>query len=441
MKEMYPKKGRVILHVDMNSFYASVEMAHDPSLKGKPLAIAGNVEERRGIIITCSYEARKYGVKTTMPLWEAKKLCPNLIVKQPNFDRYRAASMKMFEVLRSYSSLVEPVSIDEGYMDITECFELGSPLVIAQSIQHVLLQEHDLPSSIGIAPNKFLAKMASDMKKPLGITVLRKRDIPSVLWPMPAGEMHGIGKKTAEKLASIGIHTIGDLAKANDVQLKALLGVNGLRLKERANGIDHRPVDPESVYDFKSIGNSTTLSRDISNQHELLVVIEGLAEKVSGRLKRKKVLAQTIGVTIRYKDRKTITRSKKLINPIQKKEELFRAASQLFLKHWNGEAVRLLGVTGSDLTEEGEAFKQLDLFSYEIEARKEPLYQTMEKLREKFGHHIIEKAGEIAPVPKNTIVTDTSFNKDFLQEAKKSTVAQKNANNPASRNENNGEGK
>src|ERR1700719_1222889 len=144
MKEMYPKRGRVILHVDMNSFYASVEMAYDPSLKGKPLAIAGNVEERRGIIVTCSYEARKYGVKTTMPLWEARKLCPMLIVKAPDFNRYRKASIAMFELLRQYSDLVEPVSIDEGYVDITEGYKFGSPLEIARSIQNRILSELDL---------------------------------------------------------------------------------------------------------------------------------------------------------------------------------------------------------------------------------------------------------------------------------------------------------
>ena len=158
---MYPKKGRVILHVDMNSFYASVEMANDTSLKGKPLAIAGDVEERRGIIITCSYEARKFGVKTTMPIWQAKKLCPQLIIQKPNFTRYREASVKMFELLRMYTELVEPVSIDEGYVDITACASLGSPIEIAKNIQTRLLETLDLPCSIGIAPNKFLAKTAS----------------------------------------------------------------------------------------------------------------------------------------------------------------------------------------------------------------------------------------------------------------------------------------
>lgn len=425
MKEMYPKNGRVILHVDMNSFYASVEMAHDPKLKGKAVAIAGNVEERRGIIVTCSYEARSFGVKTTMPLWEAKKLCPHLVVMKPNFERYRAASMAMFEILREYTELVEPVSIDEGYMDITSCYETGSPIEIAQKIQKQILEQLSLPCSIGIAPNKFLAKMASDFKKPLGITVLRKRDIPAVLWPLNAGEMHGVGNKTAEKLSTIGIQTIGDLAKANDVQLKSLLGINGPRLKDRANGTDPRQVDPESVSDFKSIGNSTTLPRDVSTQHELLKVLDSLAEKVSVRLKRKKVVGSSLSITIRYKNRITITRSRKLLNTVSKQEEISSIAKSLFLKHWTGDSVRLLGVTCTDLVDYDHAVRQLDLFSYENEAKKEPLYKTLNQLREKFGKDIIDHAGmhtKDAP----SIGTETSFNKDFLRDFPNKQSEEKN---------------
>ena len=415
MKEMYPKNGRVILHVDMNSFYASVEMAYDPELKGKPLAIAGNVEERRGIIVTCSYEARKFGVKTTMPLWEAKKLCPQLVVMKPNFERYRASSTAMFEILRQYTELVEPVSIDEGYMDITESFSLGSPIEIAESIQNRILKQLDLPCSIGIAPNKFLAKTASDMKKPLGITIMRKRDIPTVLWPLNTNEMHGVGKKTAEKLQTIGIHTIGDLAKGNEIQLKSLLGINGLRIKERANGIDFRLVDPESVSEFKSIGNSTTLPRDISNQQELFQVLEGLAETVSTRLRRKTVMASALAITIRYKDRKTISKSMKLLNPINHQNDISTFAKQLFLKAWNGDPVRLLGITGNDLLEQDHAYKQLDLFSFEKDAKKEPLLKTLSSLREKYGKNIIESAGSHNNEQAENVGTGTSFNKDFLR--------------------------
>ncbi len=415
MKHMYPKNGRVILHVDMNSFYASVEMAYDPSLKGKPLAIAGNPEERRGIIVTCSYEARKYGVKTTMTVHEAKKLCPSLIIKKPNFDRYRAASLGMFEILRQFSDLVEPVSIDEGYVDITDSYELGSPLEIAQRIQKRIDRQLDLPCSIGIAPNKFLAKMASDMKKPMGITVLRKRDIPTVLWPLEIEKMYGVGEKTAQKLRKINIHTIGDLASANEIQLKGLLGINGIRLKEWANGIDHRKVDPDAVTDYKSIGNSTTLPKDLANLQELLAVLESLSETVSIRLKRKEVKAQTISVTIRYKDRTTITRSRKLINPVSGHREIFLQAKDIFLKNWSGEKVRLLGITGNDLISEEYAFKQLDLFTYEKEAEKEPLLKAVEQLKDKYGTEVIEQASRHAKVRKEkTGWTDTSFNKDFL---------------------------
>ncbi|WP_010284512.1 DNA polymerase IV [Bacillus timonensis] len=417
MKEMYPKNGRVILHVDMNSFYASVEMAYDPALQGKPLAIAGNVEERKGIIVTCSYEARAFGVKTTMPLWEAKRKCPNLIVRKPNFERYRSASLAMFDILRSYTDLVEPVSIDEGYLDITDCYEKGSPIEIARSIQETVSKKLLLPCSIGIAPNKFLAKMGSDMKKPLGITVLRKRDVPTILWPMPVGEMHGVGSRTAEKLATINIHTIGDLAKGNDVQLKSLLGINGERIKQRANGIDNRPVDPDAISEFKSIGNSTTLPYDSTDEEELLGVIKRLSNSVGGRIRRKEMLSNNIQLMIRFADRKTVTRSRKLENPIDQDVEIFQAAKHLWKKHWNGEPIRLLGVTAQELVEKHEAFKQLDLFSYEKEAKKEPLLKVIDELKGKYGNEIVSNGIKLPKdkKPRNN-EHGTSFEKDFLSD-------------------------
>ncbi|SFC42541.1 DNA polymerase-4 [Bacillus sp. OV322] len=415
LKEMYPKKGRVILHVDMNSFYASVEMAYDSSLKGKPLAIAGNVEERRGIIVTCSYEARKFGVKTTMPIWEAKKLCPQLILQKPNFERYRKASLAIFDILRQYTEQVEPVSIDEGYLDITECAPLGSPLEIARSIQQRILETMDLPCSIGIAPNKFLAKTASDMKKPMGITILRKRDVPAKLWPLEVGEMHGIGKKTAEKLHSINIMTIGDLAKAQEFSVKNLLGINGVRLKERANGNDGRLVDPESIHDHKSVGNSTTLPKNTSSEKELVAILGKLSEKVAIRLKNKGLVGQKIGVTIRYGNLKTITRSKLTPNPVWLKEDIHALCADLFRKNWDGEKVRLLGVTAFEVKEKETASLQLDLFSFENEAKKEPLYKAMEQLQTKFGKSIIKRGVGTAPDPKTAAIgTETSFNKDLF---------------------------
>lgn len=405
-----PGRARIIFHIDMNSFYASVEMAYDPGLKGKPLAIAGNPEERRGIIVTCSYEARRFGVKTTMPVWEAKKLCPQLIIRKPNFDRYRAMSKKIFALLREYTDLVEPASIDEGYMDVTD-HVTDHPVRMAQQIQQRILKELDLPCSIGIGPNKFLAKTASDMKKPLGITVLRKRDVPQILWPLPTGEMYGVGKKTAEKLKQIGILTIGDLAKGNDIQLRNTLGINGIRLKEWANGNDHRPVNPEAIYDFKSIGNSTTLAKDTVDQTFLLNTLQNLAKTVSARMQNKEVFATTISITIRYNDRTTWTRSQKLENPIQEMADVYAVSKQLFLKHWNGKPVRLLGITGQDLVDKDQAFEQLNLFTYQEIAKQEPLLETIEQLKDKYGEDIITK-GVKKYRPEGQ--TDTGFNKDFL---------------------------
>lgn len=402
---------RIILHVDMNSFYASVETAYDPSLKGKPLAIAGNVEERKGIIVTCSYEARAKGVKATMPLWQARRLCPDLIIRKPNFERYRKASQAMFELLREYTHLVEPVSIDEGYIDLSN-FEGSRPLEIAKLIQERLVEELLLPCSIGIAPNKFLAKMASNMKKPLGITILRKRDIPNTLWPLPVHEMHGVGEKTAEKLNTIGIHTIYDLAHANEVQVKNLLGINGERLIQKANGVDNREVNPNAIYDFKSIGNSTTLAKNTTKENEIREVLKKLCQSVSIRMKRKEVLATKVLVTIRYGNLKTITRSKKLQNPIGEEEDLLQEAEDLFFSHWNEEPIRLLGVTGQELVEKDDAVKQLDLFSFEQDAKDEPILSIIDQINQKYGEQLLKKG--MKGVKKDLPTPGTSFNKDFL---------------------------
>ncbi|WP_066193079.1 DNA polymerase IV [Gracilibacillus timonensis] len=367
----YPKNGRVILHVDMNSFYASVEIADDPSLKGKPLAIAGNPDERKGIIVTSSYEARKKGVKTTMTLWEAKKLCPQLIVRRPKHERYREVSGEIFRILEDYATFVEPVSIDEAFLDITDSYDLGHPVEIAEAIQQHIANDLSLPCSIGIAPNKFLAKMASDMKKPNGITILRKRDIVAKLWPLPIEEMYGIGRKTAAKLNKYDIFTIEDLVESDTVLLKGILGINGERLKTRALGEDPRPVDPEKAASFKSIGSSQTFPHDIVDYDELRGQLRYLADKVEKRLKRKKAVGDSVQLTIRYNDRKTITRRIKLKDYIEMADELFAYAEQLLEQHWNSEPVRLLGVTIQNAVKKEGMTYQLDLFQYLNEREKQ----------------------------------------------------------------------
>ncbi|HWO76078.1 MAG TPA: DNA polymerase IV [Bacillus sp. (in: firmicutes)] len=403
---MYPKNGRIIYHVDCNSYFASCEIAQDPSLEGKPVVVAGNLK-RTGMIVAANYIAREYGVYTTMPLWEARQKCPDLIVREPNFDLYREMSGKIFNYLEQITPLVEPVSIDEAYMDITDCKELGSPLEIAHNLQKEINAHFKIPVSIGIAPCRILSKMASDMKKPLGITVLRRRDVPKVLWPLQVKELHGCGQKTAERLNNIGIMTIGDLAKADKKLLKDLLGKRGLILKEWANGIDNRPIDPSSILEFKTIGNSTTLERNTSEELILVETLRKLAESVSRRIQSKKVVTYNIQITIRYSDFKTITRSQTLLNPVSSVSDLLSNAVHLFKKHWTGDSVRLLGISAHNVVDQKESTKQLDLFGFEEEARevekKEPLHKALDTLKLKFGESIIKTGADLVDKQEKSV--------------------------------------
>ncbi|WP_107838589.1 DNA polymerase IV [Metasolibacillus meyeri] len=408
--------SRVIVHIDMNCFYASVEQVFDVSLKGKPIAIAGNPKERRGIIITCSYEARAFGVKTTMTVYEAKKLCPELLILPPDFERYRHASKQFFKLLREYTELVEPVSIDESYMDISELSTKRHAMEIVEEIQQRIYTELQLPCSLGVAPNKFLAKTASDMKKPMGITVLRKRDVPEKLWPLPVIAMHGVGKKTANKLATIGVTTIEQLAKVESHKVRQLLGINGERLKEKANGEDRREVDPNSIYDTKSVGNSTTLPRDETDYEALQLIIQKLSAKVAERLKAKRLAGTTVTVYIRDADWHNQTRSKSLKNAIVGEAEIFEIAWSLFTKHWDDAPVRLLGVTVSNVTDQQHITQQLGLFDYEEQIKDEPIVELMQQLERKFGKEVIKRG--IAAPTQGKYQANTSFSKDFLDDLK-----------------------
>ncbi|MFJ5789141.1 DNA polymerase IV [Lysinibacillus sp. NPDC093197] len=407
-------KGRIIFHVDMNSFYASVEQAHDPSLKGKPIAIAGNPKERRGILVTCSYEARALGVYTTMTVHEAKRKCPDLLLLPPDFQKYREASKAMFAILRSYTELVEPVSIDEGYMDVTLLSKERHALQIAQEIQTRLLTELDLPCSIGVAPNKFLAKTASDMKKPMGITVLRLRDIEQVLWPLEVVKMHGIGESTAKKLNDQGIFTIGNLAMVEEHKIKHILGKNGVRLRARANGIDTREVDPNAIYDTKSVGNSTTLPQDVTDIRLLHKTIDGLCQKVAERLDAKRLAGSTVSIQIRGADWHNHTRSKSMTNVIYRFEDIFEIACALFDKHWDESPVRLLGVTVSNVVDRKDYSQQLSIFNFEEHVKDEPILKVVDEIEGRFGKGIIKRGVDIGK--RSSYQSQTSFSKDFLDD-------------------------
>lgn len=384
-------KARVILHLDMNSFFASVEQAHDPKLKGIPMAVAGNPKERRGILVTCSYEARALGIYTTMSVGEAKRICPELVIVPPDHEKYRVASNAVFAILRTYTDLVEPVSIDEAYIDITEIGGLTDAMNIAMQMQQRILRELDLPCSIGIAPNKFLAKTASDMKKPMGITVLRKRQIQDVLWPRPVIEMHGVGESTKQRLKELGITTIGQLASVDEHLIKVKLGKNGQRLRERANGIDNRPVDPEAAAERKSVGSSTTLPIDETELQPCLAVLARLAAKVAKRLEKQQLAGQVIMIQMRTSDWRNQSRSRTVMNPIYKEHAIYEEAKDLFQRHWEGDPIRLLGITVTNVIPMSELHVQLSIDSFEHYAKEDQMEQLVSRLEKKFGPNAVKR--------------------------------------------------
>lgn len=412
--------GRVIFHIDMNAFYCSVHEAEEPEkYKGKPIAVAGSVELRRGIIVTSSYAARRYGVRTGMQVRQALKLCPELMIIEPDFELYRLYSKRFLRIAGAYSPLVEAVSIDECYVDVTGSRLFGEPLSIAQQIQRRIREEVQLPCSIGIGPNKLLAKMASDMKKPNGISVLRIRDVPRILWPRPCGELFGIGRSTAEKLARLGIHRLGQLAAADEEMLRKRFGVYGAWLKQAANGIDHDPVQPVRERS-KSIGHTTTLPRDFTDRRAIHRVFLNLSDQVCRRLRRQRLLANTVQITIRDPSMRTITRSMTLRTAVDRADEVYPVACRLFDDHWpEGKPVRLLGVTLQNLVDNREAAVQLDLFDYDKYAARQRLAETMDRLRDKFGENAVLTAGMLSDDP-SALIRDhkrrgTSLQMDHLR--------------------------
>ncbi|MBA9086341.1 DNA polymerase-4 [Fontibacillus solani] len=419
--EYYPARGRVVLHVDMNAFYCSVHEAEEPEkYRNQPTAVAGSVELRKGVIVTCSYAARKKGISTGMTVSQGLKKCPELIVITPNFHLYRKYSRAFMGIAYEYTPLLQAVSIDECYLDITGSKQFGTPLEIAKEIQTRIADELGLPCSIGVAPNKLLAKMASDMKKPNGITVLRIRDVPALLWDKPCNELFGIGNKTAEKLKRLTIFTIGQLAAADERLLREKFGVAGLWMKQAANGLDDSPVREDKEKN-KSIGHTTTLPRDISKLEDVQRVMLNLADQVTRRLRRQNLMAQTIQITIRTPDMATITRSQSLSKVIDRAEDVYHEACNLYSRHWNSDKpVRLLGITLQNLVPKEDSAMQLDLFDYELEPKKESLTKTMDLLRDKFGEGAILTAGMLSDDPsaliRNHKIRGTSLQTDFLRE-------------------------
>jgi DNA polymerase-4 len=386
---------RVIFLVDMNAFFISCEMARNPALKGRPAAVAGDPENRSGIILAANYDARKYKVKTTMVLHEAKKLCPGLILVPPDHELYSRKSREVMAILNGYSPIVEQNSIDEAWIDLKGCGQLfGSPRETAEKIMKEIMDKLDLWCSIGISENKFLAKMASELKKPLGITEVWAEDVPGKLWPLPVREMYGIGRQTEKKLNDLAIYSIGDIARFDVGLLKSFFGKYGEELHRLANGIDESPVTVHPHHDSKSISRSTTLPKDISDIETAKSVILQLVEEVGAEARRYGSRGKTVSIVIKYGDFQSISRQKS-IPPTYLTRDIYQAGVLLLEQNWNRyRGVRLLGVGLSSF--ESDEAKQLsildtDIFSERCE-KEEKLERIVDDIRERFGSDKVTRA-------------------------------------------------
>ena len=385
--------ARVIFHIDLNAFFANAEVLLDPTLKGKPLVVSGNT--RRSVVSTASYEARKYGIHSAMPLAEAEKLCRDLIIIPGHYKWYGELSHQFMQIIRSYTNLVEQASIDECYADVTEeIMKYERPLDLAWQMQQRVLKETGLSCSIGVGPNMFLAKMASDMKKPMGITVLRIRDVEDKMWPLPIGEMRGVGRRTVPLLEDMGIHTIGDLARYQNMdELRLIFGKNTEEVIARTHGHDSRTITLE--YDAKSIGVSETMLEDITDYDEIRGLLRTLSRRLSRRLHDSHKAAFKVSLRICYYNFRNADRSMTLEQPIWQADDLFVNALTLFDENWDeGEAVRLLGISTSDFASEEEMASQINLFDMK-EADEKETRSILKDLNEQFGSKAFVRASTL----------------------------------------------
>jgi DNA polymerase-4 len=384
---------RVIVHIDLNAFYASVEEIKNPLLKNKPMGVGG--KGKRGVLSTANYEARKYGVHSAMPTHMALKLCPELVIVEGDHDTYAKYSNMFFSIVKEYlGEKIEIASIDECYVDFSDyknrCSE---PIEYLNSMQQYIYNKLGLGCSIGVSYNKFLAKMASDMKKPMGFVVIRKKDIPNLIWPLNIEDMYGIGKKTAPRLIEIGINTIGDLAHFEDIYLlKSILGKNYVFYKEYAKGMDNSEVVYMPV-DAKSIGNSTTYETNLESDEEIKRAFKELSKTVSNRVVGHNMLGFVISITIRYSDFTTFTRSLSLSEPICNDEEIYIKAINLFEKNYNNKPIRLLGITLSNLKDKKEVLRQMSIFDMNI--NKKSTTEIINDLNKLLEGNFLIKASEV----------------------------------------------
>ncbi len=371
---------RLILHIDMDAFFISVEQSDNPELQGKPAAVCGSLI--RSVVTSANYEARPFGIRAGMSTQEAKRRCPQLILVEGNHSKYTETAARIFSILREFTPLVEVASVDEAYLDITQSLLLfQSPLLVAQSIKNRIRQKEQLTCSIGVAPNKLLAKLGSGLKKPDGLMVILKRDVEEVLKDLPVSKLNGIGPKLGEALNSMGIFTCGQLGRFPVSVLDKRFGVIGERLHEMGLGLDDNPVVPfDEEEDAKSFSHSVTLEEDTSDLNILRRVLLQLSEKVSRRMRREGFYGRRIAITVRYSDFFTFSKQKTLFKWVNSGNEIFQHAFQIFESIPHPKPIRLLGVGVSQMKKE---WCQLDLF--EKREKKDNLLKAMDRVNERFG--------------------------------------------------------
>lgn len=380
--------GRTILHVDMDAFFASVEQLDHPEWRGRPVLVGGG--GRRGVVSTASYEARAFGCRSAMPTAVALRLCPHAVVAPIRGWRYRELSDKVFEILERFSPLVEPIGIDEGFLDVSGTEQLfGDGVAIARSIRKLIREEMKLTASVGVAPNKFLAKLASDLNKPDGLTVITHDTIESTLSPLPVGRLWGVGPKAVARLARMHIHTIGELRAMPDDFLFNHFGAWATRLRELIAGVDDRAVTPD--HHAKSVGHEQTFGEDLHDPDALRAVLLEQVEAVAARLRRHKLLAKAVQVKLRTGEFRTMTRRTTLPAATDATAELWPAARKLF-DDWANESLsplRLIGFACSELS----TARQLGLFDEKDHERRRAIDAAVDAINQKHGQRTIRRGG------------------------------------------------